>query len=117
MAKNEVFQNASSLTPQMSIIDGIIKNLPEIIGAFKEVYSIHKKEKAFGNVIKLKIEELHIDRDNFSTLVSALSDLSKNSNADNETKIMYKDMIKIMFDMFVVNKEKTYNLSNFLEKL
>jgi len=106
----------SSLSPQIRIVDGIIENLPEIIGAIKEVYSLNKREKAFDNIIKLKIEELHLDKDNFKTLVQALTDLSKDVNSDNETKEIYKDMIKKLFDIFLLNRKNTTDISNFLDK-
>jgi hypothetical protein len=50
-------------------------------------------------------------------LVQALTDLSKRQDADNETKQMYRDMIKTLFDIFAGNMQGAQNISSYLEGL
>ena len=103
--------------PKMIVTQGIINNLPEIIGAIREIYVAHKRDKTYQQVLGGRIEELNINKENFKVLVQALTDLSKRQGADSETKQMYRDMIKTLFDIFAGNMQGAQNISSYLEGL
>ena len=109
-------QGLSSYPIRMKVVDGIVQNLPEIVGAIKEIYSLHKKGNAFNDIIRFKIQEMNIDSENFKVLVSSLTELSKDQNADNDTKNMYREMIKELFALFITNRKNSVAVSSFLDK-
>jgi hypothetical protein len=106
-----------STSSKLIIAQGIIENLPEIIGAIKEIYVVHKNENMFSQGLQGRLSELNINRDNFKVLVQSLTDLSKTDNADKETKQLYRDMIKALFEIFASNMRSTQNISDFLNRL
>ncbi len=106
----------ANISPNLRIVNGIIDNLPDIITSVREIFKIHRKEKALSNILQTKIVEMNVNKDNFSVLVQALTDLSKSPDTDQETKDLYREMIKTMFDMFVNNMKGSNDLSNFLNK-
>jgi len=99
----------------MVIADGVIQNLPEIISAVKDIYSIRKKESAFRAALEARCAELHINSNNFIALVQGLTDLSKQQNADEATKAMYRDMIKTLFEIFAARMRSSTDFAAFLE--
>jgi hypothetical protein len=105
----------ASATTAMIIAEGVIQNLPEIISAVKDVYTIRKKESAFRAALEARCAELNINSNNFSTLVQGLTDLSKEQNADEETKAMYRDMIKTLFEIFAARMRSSSDFAAFLE--
>lgn len=105
-----------SSSPQMVISQGIIQNLPEILGAVKEIYALHKKDKAFHSLLQSRLDEMNINKENFKVLVQSLTDLSKTENADIETKTMYRDMIKMLFEFFTSNMHSSQDISNYLDR-
>ena len=107
--------STASATTGMVIAQGVIQNLPEIISAVKDIYTLRKKESAFRAALEARCAELKINSNNFSTLVQGLTELSKDQNADEATKVMYRDMIKTLFEIFAVRMRSSTDFSSFLE--
>jgi ubiquinone/menaquinone biosynthesis C-methylase UbiE len=105
-----------SVSPQMMIVQGVVQNLPEIVGAIKEIYRLNKKGEAFSQVLQSRLDELNINRENFNVLVVSLTELSKTKNPDEETKAMYRDMIKTLFEIFTNNMRSSQDVSNYLNE-
>ena len=101
---------------QLVIVQGVIKNLPEIIGAIKEIYALNNKKQLFDRVLQSRLDELNINKENFKVLVEGLTELSKSENTDNETKVMYREMIKAMFEFFNTNMRNSQDISNYLKE-
>ena len=110
---NSEIQPAS---PKLAIVQGVIQNLPEIVGAIKEMYVLHKKEQLFVQVLQSRLDELNINKENFKVLVESLTELSKSESADPETKVMYRDLIKALFDIFTKNMQSSRDISNYLKE-
>ncbi|MEN6353420.1 MAG: hypothetical protein ABFD02_08180, partial [Bacteroidales bacterium] len=98
------------------VVQGIVQNLPEIIGAIKEIYTLNKKEQLFGRVLQSRLDELNINKENFKVLVEGLTELSKSENTDADTKVMYREMIKTLFEIFTTNMQSSQDISNFLKE-
>ena len=114
---NNIVQNEMQpASLQLVIVQGVIKNLPEIIGAVKEIYALNKKEQIFGRVVHSRLDELNINKENFKVLVEGLTELSKSENTDNETKAMYRDMIKALFETFTTNMRSSQDIANYLKE-
>ena len=86
------------------------------MGAIKEIYALNKKQQLFGRVLESRLDELSINKENFRVLVESLTELSKSENADNETKVMYRDMIKALFEIFTTNMHSSQEISNYLKE-
>ena len=113
MDKNIVKRDIQPVDAKRVIVQGVVQNLPEIVGAIKEIYALNKKEQLFGRVLQSRLDELNINKENFKVLVEGLTELSKSENTDNETKVMYRDMIKAMFEFFTTNMRSSQNISNY----
>lgn len=100
---------------KLVIVQGIVQNLPEIIGAIKEIYIINKKEQMFSKVLRSRLDELNVNKENFKALVEGLTELSKSEGADAETKVMYRDMIKALFEIFTSNMHNSQDITNYLK--
>ncbi len=116
MNKKIVKSEMPPVSPKLVIVQGVVQNLPEIIGAIKEIYALNKKEQLFGRVLQTRLDELNINKENFKVLVEGLTELSKSESADTETKAMYIDMIKELFEIFTTNMRNSQDFSNILEK-
>lgn len=116
MQNKEIMNNSNlqPLSPTLVIAQGVAQNLPEIIGAVKEIYTLHRKEGMFRSVLQARSEEMNINKDTFKVLVDGLTELSKAEGADEETKSMYREMIRSLFDIFVLNMKSSQNLADFL---
>ncbi len=104
------------VSAKLVIVQGVVENLPEIIGAIKEIYTLNKKEQLFGKVLQSRLGELNINKENFKVLVDGLTELSKSENTDVDTKAMYRDMIKTLFEIFTNNLRSSQDVSNFLKE-
>ena len=104
------------VSAQLVIVQGVVQNLPEIIGAIKEIYTLNKKEQVFGKVLQSRLDELNINKENFKFLVEGLTELSKSENTDAETKAMYRDMIKTSFEIFTTDLRSSQDVSSYLEE-
>jgi hypothetical protein len=116
MDKKIVQSEMLPVSPKLVIVQGVVQNLPEIIGAFKEVYALNKKEQLFSRVLQSRFDELNISKENFKVLVESLTELSKSENTDHETKVMYRDMIKALFEIFTANMRSSQDISNYLKE-
>ncbi|APD47023.1 hypothetical protein KQ301_04630 [Synechococcus sp. CS-601] len=96
------------------IAKGLVENLPVIIDGFKSIYALRAKEDAFREALQARCAELQINSQNFSTLVQGLTELSKNEGADEETKAMYRDMIRSLFDLFALRSRDSSAFSDFM---
>lgn len=105
------------VSAKLVIVQGVVQNLPEIIGAIKEIYSLNKKEQLFGRVLQSRLDELNINKENFKVLIDGLTELSKSENTDAETKVLYRDMIKTLFDIFTTNLHSSQDISNYLKDI
>jgi septation ring formation regulator EzrA len=114
MDEKSVSREMQPVSAELVIIKGVIQNLPEIIGAIKEIYTLNKKEQLFGRVLQSQLDELNINKENFKVLVEGLTELSKSENADAETKAMYRDMIKTLFEIFTTNMHSSQDISSYL---
>jgi len=112
--KKIVKSEMQSVSAKLVIVQGVVQNLPEILGTIKEIYALNKKEQLFGRVLQSRLEELNINKENFKALVEGLTELSKSENTDNETKVMYRDMIKALFEIFTTNMRISQDISNYL---
>lgn len=90
---------------------GLVENLPAIVDALKDVYSLRAKHKVFKSALASRCEELEINSKNFSALVQGLTELSKADHADEETKAMYREMIRSLFELFT-SRSETSNAFN-----
>jgi hypothetical protein len=111
ITKNEM----QPVSPKLVIVQGIVQNLPEIVGAIKEIYALYKKEQLFGRVLQSRLDELNVNKENFRVLVEGLTELSKSESADIETKVMYRDLIKALFEIFTTNMHSSQDISNYLK--
>ena len=105
------------VSAKLTIVQGVVQNLQEINGTIKEIYIINKKEQKFSKALQARLDELNINRDNFKVLVEGLTELSKAENTDAETKAMYRDMIKTLFEISVTNMRSSQDISNYLNEL
>jgi len=117
MDKNIVKNEMQPVSLRLVVVQGVVQNLPEIIGAIKEVYALNKKSQLFDRVLQSRLDELNINKENFKVLVEGLTELSKSENTDNETKVMYRDMIKTLFETFTTNMRSSQDISNYLKEL
>jgi hypothetical protein len=115
MDKKIVKSEMQPVSAKLVIVQGIVQNLPEIIGTIKEIYTINKKEQLFGRVLQSRLDELNINKENFKVLVEGLTELSISEKTDAETKVMYRDMIKTLFEIFTANMHSSQDISNFLK--
>jgi hypothetical protein len=115
-AQKIVKADIQPISPQLIIVQGVVQNLPEIVGAIKEIHTLHKKEEVFRQILQSRLNELNINKENFKVLVESLTELSKTENADNETKTMYRDMIKTLFEIFTSNMRSSKDVSNYLNE-
>ncbi len=99
---------------KLVIAQGVIQNLPDILEAIKEIYALNKKGQLFSKVLQSRLDELNINKENFKVLVEGLTELSKSENTDIETKVMYRDMIKALFEFFTTNTRSSQDISNYL---
>jgi hypothetical protein len=116
MDKNIVKGELQPGSAKLVIVQGVVQNLPEIIGAIKEIYTLNKKEQMFSRVLQSRLDELNINKENFKALVEGLTELSKSENTDNETKDMYRDMIRALFEIFTTNMRSSQDISNYLKE-
>jgi hypothetical protein len=116
MNKKIIPSEMPPVSPKLVIVQGVVQNLPEIIGAFREVYALNKKEQLFGRVLQSRLDELNINKENFKVLVEGLTELSKSENTDHETKVLYRDMIKALFETFTANMRSSQDISNYLKE-
>ncbi len=116
MDKKSVNSDIQSVSAKLVIVHGVVQNLPEIVDAIKEIYTLNKKEKIFGKVLQSQLDELNINKENFRVLVEGLTELSKSENADSETKSMYRDMIETLFGVFTDNMRSSQDISSYLNK-
>lgn len=99
---------------QLAIVNGVIENLPQVLDAVKSIYLMYKQEHLVSNKLKMEIEKMNINRDTFNVLVQSLTDLSKSKDADAETKVMYRDMIKVLFTLFTEGMKKSAEFNDYL---
>lgn len=100
-----------------TLAQGFVQNLPDIIGSLREAYRIHKKDGMFSKILQTKVIELQLSKENLGLFVSALNDLSRDKEADTETKTMYRDMIREIHNEFMKNSRDYSSLSDVLDKL
>lgn len=115
MAEKSISSELQPVSAKLAIVQGVVQNLPEIVGAIKEIYTLNKKEQLFGKVLQSRLDELNINKETFKVLVEALTELSKSENTDAETKAMYRDMIKTLFEIFTTNMRSSQDVSNYLK--
>lgn len=116
VAEKSVKSELQPVSAQLVIVQGVVQNLPEIVGAIREIYTLNKKEQVFGKVLQSRLDELNINKENFKVLVEGLTELSKSENADAETKAMYREMIRTLFDLFTANMGSSQDVSNYLNE-
>lgn len=105
----------SQSTAASSILaKGLVDNLPTIIDGFKSIYALRAKEDAFRQALQARCAELQINSQNFSTLVQGLTELSKADGADEETKAMYREMIRSLFELFATRSRDSSAFSDFM---
>ncbi len=116
MDEKSVSSEVQPVSAKLVIVQGVVQNLPEIVDAIKEIYALNKKEKIFGKVLQSQLDELNINKENFKVLVEGLTELSKSENTDVDTKVMYRDMIKTLFEIFTTNMRSSQDISNYLKE-
>lgn len=116
MDKNIINSELQPTSVKLILVQGVVQNLPEIIGAIKDIYALNKKGQIFGQVLQSRLDELNVNRENFKVLVEGLTELSKSENTDPETKVMYREMIKTLFEIFTTNMHSSQDISNYLKE-
>ena len=116
MDEKSVSTEIQPVSAQLVIVQGVVQNLPEIVGAIKEIYILNKKEQFNSKVLQTRLDELNINKENFKVLVEGLTELSKSENTDADTKAMYRDMITTMFEIFTTNMTSSQDVSNYLKE-
>ena len=116
MDEKIVSSEIQPVSAKLVIVQGVVQNLPEIVGTIKEIYTLNKKEQLFGKVLQSRLDELNINKENFKVLIDGLTELSKLENADAETKAMYRDMIRTLFEIFTTNMRSSQDISNYLKE-
>lgn len=96
------------------IAKGLVDNLPAIIDGFKSIYALRAKEDAFREALRARCAELQINSQNFNSLVQGLTELSKAEGADEETKTMYREMIRSLFELFAMRSRDSSSFSDFM---
>ena len=107
---------AASLDTTMILAKGLVENLPEILSSFKEVYALRTKESAFKAALEARCADMQINSQNFTTLVVNLTELSKSDSADVETKAMFRDLIRSLFELFTARSKESDSFSKFLNR-
>ena len=115
MDEKSINSEIQPVSAKLVIVQGVVQNLPQIVGAITEIYTLNKKEQLFGKVLQSRLDELNINKENFKVLVEGLTELSKSENTDAETKAMYRDMINTLFAIFAANLRSSQDVSNYLE--
>ena len=116
MDEKSVNSEMQPVSAKLVIVQGVVQNLPEIVGAIKEIYTLNKKEQLFSRVLQSRLDELNINKENFKVLVEGLTELSKSENTDTETKVMYRDMVKTLFEIFTTNMRSSQDISTYLKE-
>ncbi|MCB8944846.1 MAG: hypothetical protein H6658_13945 [Ardenticatenaceae bacterium] len=117
MDEKSINNELQPVSAKLVLVQGVVQNLPEIVGVIKEIYTLNKKEQLFGKVLQSRLDELNVNKENFKALVEGLTELSKSENTDSETKAMYRDMIKTLFEIFTTNLRSSQGVSNYLKEL
>lgn len=117
MDEKSINSELQPVSAKLVIVQGVVQNLPEIIGAITEIYTLNIKKQVFGEVLQSRLDELNINKENFKVLVESLTELSKSENTDAETKAMYRDMIKSLFEIFTTNIRSSQDVSNYLKEI
>lgn len=104
------------LDTNMILAKGLVDNLPEILSSFKEVYALRAKKNAFKSALEARCADMKINSQNFTILVQNLTELSKSESADKETKEMYRDLIRSLFDLFASRSKESDTFSRFLSE-
>lgn len=117
MDEKSINSELQPVSAKLVIVQGVVQNLPEIIGAITEIYTLNIKKQVFGEVLQSRLDELNINKENFKVLVESLTELSKSENTDAETKAMYRDMIKTLFEIFTTNIRSSQDVSNYLKEI
>ena len=105
---------AASLDTSVILANGLVENLPAILSSFKEVYALRAKESAFKAALEARCADMKINSQNFTTLVHNLTELSKSESADEETKSMYRELIRSLFELFTARSKESDSFSRFL---
>jgi len=103
-----------SLDTSAILAKGIIENLPAILSSFKEIYALRAKDSAFKAALEARCADMQINSQNFTTLVQNLTELSKSESADEETKAMYRELIRSLFELFTARSKESDSFSRFL---
>ena len=113
MSESPITPNQAPTTGAI-LAKGLADNLPAIIDGFKSVYALRAKESAFREALQARCAELQINSQNFSALVQGLTELSKADGADEETKTMYREMIRSLFELFATRSRDSSAFSDFM---
>ena len=104
----------ASVETSAIIAKGLVENLPIILDSLREVYAMRAKESAFKAALEARCADMRINSQNFTTLVQGLTELSKAESADEDTKAMYRQMIKDLFDLFTSRSNSSDMFSKFM---
>ena len=107
-------QPSESASAGVVIAKGLIDNLPAIIDGLKDVYALRTREQAFHAALQARCAELQINSQNFAALIQGLTELSKSDGGDEETKAMYREMIRSLFDLFANRARDSSAFSEFM---
>lgn len=115
MDKKIIKNEMQPIPAKLVIVQGVVQNLPEILDSIKEIHKLNKKEQLFGQVLQSRFDELNINKENFRVLVEGLTELSRSEDTDTETKTMYREMIKTLFETFTINMRNSQDISSYLK--
>lgn len=101
-------------TKPNSLALSLVENLPAIIEGLKDIYSLKTKNLAFNAALASRCEELQINSKNFSILVQGLTELSREDGADEDTKAMYREMIRSLFDLFTAKSKSSTSFNDYI---
>jgi hypothetical protein len=101
-------------TTSAILAQGLADNLPAILDGLQAIYTLRAKEGAFREALQARCVELQINSQNFSALIQGLTELSKAEGADEETKTMYREMIRTLFELFTTRSQASASFSDFM---
>lgn len=107
-------QATETASAGMLVAKGLIDNLPVIIDGLRDVYALRTKEQAFQAALQARCAELQINSQNFAALIQGLTELSKSDGSDEDTKTMYREMIRSLFDLFANRARDSSAFSEFM---
>ena len=96
------------------VIDGVVKNLPQITDALVETYRLHKKGEMIELTLQAQMTHLRDQKEVFIAVIKDLTELSRAEGTDPKTKDLYREILRDMTASFKSNASSSQIFSNYL---